>query len=53
MFLSPKEWIFLKKFNELYFFHIKDEHVCHGKVIRKKRKIDLNINHLIFDPEEL
>lgn len=53
MFISSSDWIILKKLNEIHFYNISDEHICHGKIIRKKRKIDITSNHLIFDPDEL
>lgn len=46
-------WILGKKYNEIYFYNVEDEHCCQVKIIRKKKKVDLNTIKLIFDPEEL
>lgn len=36
-----KEWILTKKHNEIYFYNIIDMHLSQGKIIRKKRKINI------------
>jgi hypothetical protein len=47
------EWLLAKRQNEIYFFNIKDRHLCQGRVIRKKKKIMVDNCHLIFDQEDL
>ena len=49
---NTKEWILAKKYNEIYFFNIEDEHVCHGRIIRKKKKINIENAHMIFNSED-
>jgi hypothetical protein len=54
MFQEEKHaWILGKRCNEVYFYNINDDHRCHVKVIRKKKKIDLSQIKIVFDPEEL
>jgi hypothetical protein len=51
--LANSEWLLAKKVNEIYFFNIKDRHMCQGRVIRKKTKINVEEVHTIFNLEEL
>jgi len=44
-----REWLLCKKQNEIYFFHIKDRHLCQGRLIRKKKKVMVEGSHIIFN----
>lgn len=47
------DWIFLKSKHELFFYNFVDQHACNGKLIRKKKKINIDELRIAFDPEDL
>jgi hypothetical protein len=39
---SKSEWIYMKLKNEIYFYHIQDQHPFIGRIIRKKKRVDIS-----------
>ena len=50
---TKSEWIFMKFKNEICFYHCQDQHAFTGRLIRKKRKVDISQCHIAFDYEDL
>lgn len=48
---NNREWLLAKKDNEVYFFNIADSHACQGRIIRKKKKINIENNYILFNPD--
>ena len=50
--IDKKDWLLGKKGNEIYFVNVNDQHVCQGRIIRKKRKVNIDNCMICFVPEE-
>ena len=50
-YVRTNEWIFSKHGHEVYMYNILDHHICHGKVIRKKKPVNISDRHVVFEPE--
>ena len=50
---AKSDWIFLQFKNEIFFYHLQDQHPFTGRLIRKKKKVDISDRHIVFDHEDL
>ena len=40
--MQKSEWLCMKQKHEVYFYHVKDQHPSSGKLIRKKKKLNID-----------